>query len=69
MEYVRCYAQLHPFGLTQEDLEGSKIDGSLIFSFDCLNDVEEFLVMADHAVIEAAWAELAGPEASVFRRR
>jgi hypothetical protein len=65
-EYVRRYAQLHPFGSTQEDPEGSKIDGISVLSFASLNDVEDYLVTADYAAIEAAEAELADPEASEF---
>jgi hypothetical protein len=65
-EYVRRYAQLHPFGSTEEDPEGSKIDGISVLSFACLNDVEDYLVTADYAAIEAAEAELAEPEASEF---
>lgn len=65
-EYVRRYAQLHPFGSTQEDPEGSKIDGISVLSFACLNDVEDYLVTADYAAIEAAEAELADPEVTEF---
>lgn len=60
------YAQLHPFGSTQEDPEGSKIDGITVLSFACLNDVEDYLVTADYAAIEAAEAAFADPEASEF---
>ncbi|APX88172.1 hypothetical protein BV511_16010 [Methylorubrum extorquens] len=65
-EYVRRYAQLHPFGSTQEDPEGSKIDGISVLSFASLNDVEDYLVTADYAAIEASEAELADPEVSEF---
>jgi hypothetical protein len=66
-QYVRRYAQLHPFGSTQaDDPEGSKIDGISVLSFDSLNDVEDFLVAPDHAVIEAAENALADPETSEF---
>lgn len=68
-EYVRRYAQLHPLGSTQEDPEGSKIDGISVLSFACLNDVEDYLVTSDYAAIEAAEAELADPEASSSGRR
>ncbi len=60
-EYVRCYAQLHPFGSTQEAPEGSKIDGISVLSLACPNDVEDYLVTADYAAIEAAEAELSDP--------
>ena len=53
-EYVRRYAQLHPFGSTQEDPEGSKIDGISVLAFACLNDAEDYLVTADYATTEAA---------------
>ena len=65
-EYVRRYAQLHPFGSTQEDPEGSKIDGITVLAFASLNDVEDYLVTADYAAIEAAEAEFADPAASEF---
>ena len=65
-QYVRRYAQLHPFGSTQADPEGSKIDGISVLSFDSLNDVEDYLVAPDHAVIEAAENALADPETSEF---
>lgn len=65
-QYVRRYAQLHPFGATQADPEGSKIDGISVLSFDSVNDVEDFLVTADHAVIEAAENAIADPETSEF---
>lgn len=64
--YVRRYAQLHPFGSTQADPEGSKIDGISVLSFDSLNDVEDYLVTPDHAVIEAAENALADPATSEF---
>ncbi|MGX7707807.1 EthD domain-containing protein [Methylobacterium sp. Gmos1] len=65
-EYVRRYAQLHPFGSTQEDPEGSKIDGISVLSFASLNDVEDYLVSADHAAIEAAEIEFTDPDESEF---
>ncbi|AWN36545.1 EthD domain-containing protein [Methylobacterium radiodurans] len=65
-EFVRRYAQLHPFGSTQDDPEGSKIDGISVLSFASLNDVEDYLVTADYAAIEAAEAELADPDVSEF---
>lgn len=65
-EYVRRYAQLHPFGSTQEDPEGSKIDGITVLAFASLNDVEDYLVTADYTAIEAAEAEFADPAASEF---
>lgn len=65
-EYVRRYAQLHPFGSTQEDPEGSKIDGISILSFASLNDVEDYLATDDYVAIEAAEAELTDLKASEF---
>ncbi|SDA33032.1 hypothetical protein SAMN02799622_05428 [Methylobacterium sp. UNC378MF] len=65
-EHVRRYAQLHPFGSTQEDPECSKIDGIWVVSFASLSNVEDFLVTADHAAIEAAEAEFADTGASEF---
>ncbi len=59
-EYVRRYAQLHNIGSTQEDLEGSKIDAVSIFAFDSLNDVEDYLVSAGQAAIEASERALCG---------
>lgn len=59
-ELVRRYAQLHNIGSTQTDPEGSKIDAVSILSFACLNDVEDYLVHADHAAIQASEDALAG---------
>jgi len=59
-EYVRRYAQLHNIGSTQEDPEGSKIDAVSIFAFDSLNDVEDYLVSAGQAAIEASERALTG---------
>ncbi len=53
-EFVRRYAQLHNIGSTQEDPEGSKIDAVSILAFASMNDVEDYLVSADHAAIEAS---------------
>ncbi|MCR0980872.1 EthD domain-containing protein [Roseomonas populi] len=64
-EYVRRYAQLHNIGSTQEDPEGSRIDAVSILAFASLNDVEDYLVSADHAVIDASEAGLCG-EGSEF---
>lgn len=64
--YVKRYVQLHPFGSTQEDPEGSKIDGISVFSFASLNDVEDFVATADWAEIEAAEAALTDTQRSVF---
>lgn len=64
--FVRRYAQRHPFGSTQADPKGSKIDGITVLSFASLNDVEDYLVTADYAAIEAAAAEPADPAASEF---
>ena len=60
-ELVRRYAQLHNIGSTQKDPEGSRIDAVSVFSFASLNDVEDYLVSEDHAVIEASEQGLAGP--------
>lgn len=59
-ELVRRYAQLHNIGSTQTDPEGSKIDAVSILSFACMNDVEDYLVHADHAAIAASEEALAG---------
>ncbi|GGX78434.1 hypothetical protein GJV26_04270 [Massilia dura] len=59
-EFVRRYAQLHNIGSTQEDPEGSRIDAVSVLSFASLNDVEDYLVSADHAAIEAAENALLG---------
>lgn len=59
-ELVRRYAQLHTTGSTQEDPEGSRIDAVSVFAFASLNDVEDFLVHPDHAMIEASEEALAG---------
>ena len=64
-EFVRRYAQLHTIGSTQEDPEGSRIDAVSILAFASLNDVEDYLVSADHAAIEASESRLAG-EGSEF---
>lgn len=65
-EYVRRYAQLHPFAMTQPDEEGAKIDGISVFSFSSLNDVEDYLATEAWAAIEQAEAEIADPDASEF---
>jgi len=57
---VRRYAQLHNIGSTQKDPEGSRIDAVSVFAFASLNDVEDYLVSEDHAVIEASEHGLAG---------
>jgi len=59
-ELVRRYAQLHNIGSTQKDPEGSKIDAVSVLSFACMNDVEDYLVSADHAAIAASEAALLG---------
>lgn len=59
-ELVRRYAQLHNIGSTQTDPEGSKIDAVSIFSFACMNDVEDFLVHAGHVAIQDSEDALAG---------
>ncbi|MBP0496302.1 EthD family reductase [Roseomonas indoligenes] len=63
--YVRRYAQLHNIGSTQDDPEGSRIDGISVLAFASVNDVEDYLVTEDYAAIEADEAELAG-EGSEF---
>ena len=64
--HVRRYAQLHPFGSTQDDPEGSRIDGISVLSFASLNDVEDYLITPDHAAIEADEANFTDPAASEF---
>jgi len=59
-ELVRRYAQLHNIGSTQKDPEGSKIDAVSVLSFASLNDVEDYLVSADHAAIAASEQALLG---------
>jgi hypothetical protein len=59
-ELVRRYAQLHNIGSTQDDPEGSKIDAVSVLSFASLNDVEDYLVGADHAAIAASEGALLG---------
>jgi hypothetical protein len=59
-ELVRRYAQLHNIGSTQADPEGTKIDAVSILSFACMNDVEDYLLHPDHAVIEASEDALTG---------
>lgn len=59
-EFVRRYAQLHNFGSTQEDPEGSKIDAVSILSFACMNDVEDYLVHPHHTAIQASEDALTG---------
>ena len=59
-EFVRRYAQLHNIGSTQKDPEGSRIDAVSVLSFASLNDVEDYLVSAGHAAIEAAENALLG---------
>lgn len=59
-ELVRRYAQLHNIGLTQTDPEGSKIDAVSILAFACMNDVEDYLVHADHVAIQTSEDALAG---------
>ncbi|WP_338663400.1 hypothetical protein VQH23_25120 [Pararoseomonas sp. SCSIO 73927] len=64
-EFVCRYAQLHNIGSTQKDPEGSKIDAVSILAFASVNDVEDYLVSADHAAIDESEARLAG-EGSEF---
>jgi hypothetical protein len=59
-EYVQRYVQLHNIGSTQEDPEGNQIDVVSVLAFASLNDVEDYLVSADHDVIEASEQSLAG---------
>jgi hypothetical protein len=59
-EFVRRYAQLHNIGSTQIDPEGSKIDAVSVLSFASMNDVEDYLVSAEHAAIEASENALQG---------
>jgi len=59
-ELVRRYAQLHNIGSTQKDPEGSKIDAVSVLSFASLNDVEDYLVSADYAAIQASYDALLG---------
>lgn len=63
--YVKRYVQLHNFGSTQADPEGSKIDSLSVFAFASLNDVEDYLISDDYQAIEAREAALAG-EGSEF---
>ncbi|USI72783.1 hypothetical protein [Sphingomonas morindae] len=58
---VRRYAQLHTIGSTQADPEGAKIDAVSILAFACMNDVEDYLVSADHRAIAASQDALCGP--------
>ena len=57
-QYVRRYAQLHYLGSTQEDPEGSLMDGISVLSFSNVNDVEDYLTHADHAAIEVSESAL-----------
>ena len=63
--YVRRYVQLHNFGSTQSDPEGSSIDSLSIFAFASLNDVEDFVISEEYRAIEVEEAKLAG-EGSEF---
>lgn len=65
-QYVRRYAQLHTFAITQEDPEGEKIDGISVLSFSSLNDVEDYLSTTDWLKIEAAEGEFVDQEKSEF---
>ncbi|MEM6049947.1 EthD domain-containing protein [Erwinia sp. P7711] len=65
-EYVRRYAQLHSFKMTQEDPEGEKIDGISVFSFDSLNDLEDYLCTEAWAEIEQSEHSIADAKASEF---
>jgi hypothetical protein len=64
--YVKRYVQLHPFGSSQEDPEGSKIDGISVFSFATLNDAEDFVASRDWADLEAAESAFTDAERSNF---
>ena len=64
-QYVRRYAQLHYLDSTQEDPEGSRMDGISVLSFGSVIDVEDYLTHADHAAIEvseSALCDAAGSE-------
>lgn len=65
-EYVRRYAQLHTFAVTQEDAIGEKIDGISIFSFASLNDLEDYLCTDAWAEIEADEQRIADAQAGEF---
>jgi hypothetical protein len=58
--HVRRYAQLHYLHSSQDDPEGSQIDGISVLAFASVNDVEGYLVSADYVAIEAQEAELTG---------
>ncbi|WAJ28865.1 EthD domain-containing protein [Antarcticirhabdus aurantiaca] len=59
-EFVRRYAQLHTLGTTQEDSEAERMDAVSILAFASLNDVEDFLVSADHDAISASEDAICG---------
>ncbi len=64
--YVRRYAQLHTFSMTQDDPQGEKIDGISVISFSSLNDLEDFLATDDWKTIEAAEKRLTDEVTSEF---
>ena len=63
-QHVRRYAQLHYLGSTQEDPEGSRMDGISVLSFASVNDVEDYLTHADHAAIAVSESALSDPTGS-----
>jgi hypothetical protein len=64
--YVRRYAQLHYIGSTQDDPEGSLMDGITVMGFASVNDVEDYLTAEDYRAIQADEAILADASRSEF---
>jgi hypothetical protein len=64
--YVRRYAQLLYLGSTQDDPEGSRMDGITVMGFASVNDVEDYLTDGDYRAIEADEASLVDAGGSEF---
>jgi hypothetical protein len=64
--YVRRYAQLHYVGSTQDDPEGSRMDGITVLGFSSVNDVEDYLTDPDYRAVEADEAALVDATGSEF---
>lgn len=51
-QFVKRYAQLHAIGMTRPDKEGEEMDAVSVLSFASLNDLEDYMVSEDHALIQ-----------------
>lgn len=64
--YVRRYAQLHTFDVTQDDPDGAAMDVIEVIGFSSMNDVEDFLTDTDQDSIRAHEQSLVEDGASEY---